>query len=139
IPSCYDDDDDDYAIAITPKEPDNSLSMGDEDLDTILATESDEFIKSSVENLVPNPKPFINQCIKEHPPTVPRFDPTCYSKDVNSFTYDSTTNLVHDSPNVFDPPLQLPFDSCEFCGNDAHYGHYCTPQVPFIYPEPCYN
>nr|GEZ71068.1 hypothetical protein [Tanacetum cinerariifolium] len=36
-------------------EPDNSLSMGDEHLDTILATESDEVIKSSVENLVPIP------------------------------------------------------------------------------------
>nr|GEV81432.1 hypothetical protein [Tanacetum cinerariifolium] len=55
----YDDDDEDYTIAITPilstKEPDNSLSMGDEHLDTITATESDEFIKSSVENLVPIP------------------------------------------------------------------------------------
>nr|GEW19117.1 hypothetical protein [Tanacetum cinerariifolium] len=50
----YDDDDEDYTITITPKEPDNSLSMGDEHLDTISATESDEFIKSSVENLVPN-------------------------------------------------------------------------------------
>nr|GEW79325.1 hypothetical protein [Tanacetum cinerariifolium] len=29
--------------------------MGDEHLDTILETESDEFIKSSVENLIPNP------------------------------------------------------------------------------------
>ncbi|GJZ83872.1 hypothetical protein Tco_0649045 [Tanacetum coccineum] len=29
--------------------------------------------------------------------------------------------------------------SCKFCGNDARYGHYCTPQVPFIYLEPCYN
>nr|GEW84084.1 reverse transcriptase, RNA-dependent DNA polymerase [Tanacetum cinerariifolium] len=29
--------------------------MGDEHLDTILATESDEFIKSCVENLIPNP------------------------------------------------------------------------------------
>ncbi|GKC67697.1 hypothetical protein Tco_1100295 [Tanacetum coccineum] len=29
--------------------------------------------------------------------------------------------------------------SCEFCGNDARYGHYCTPQVPSNYPEPCYN
>ncbi|GJR51073.1 hypothetical protein Tco_1401594 [Tanacetum coccineum] len=29
--------------------------------------------------------------------------------------------------------------SCEFCRNDARYGHYCTPQVPFIYLEPCYN
>nr|GEZ40609.1 hypothetical protein [Tanacetum cinerariifolium] len=52
---CYDDDDDDYTIAITPKEPDNSLSMGDEHLSIILATESDKFIKSSVENLIPNP------------------------------------------------------------------------------------
>nr|GFC41253.1 hypothetical protein [Tanacetum cinerariifolium] len=41
--------------AVTPNEPVNSLSMGDEHLDTILATESDEFIKSCVENLVPNP------------------------------------------------------------------------------------
>nr|GEV21709.1 hypothetical protein [Tanacetum cinerariifolium] len=57
---CYDDDnDEDYTIAVTPslstEEPDNSLSMGDEHLDTISATESDEFIKSSVENLVPIP------------------------------------------------------------------------------------
>ncbi|GJU43772.1 hypothetical protein Tco_1201038, partial [Tanacetum coccineum] len=58
IPICYDDDEDN-TIAITPvlpiEEPDNSLSMGDEHLDTIPATESDEFIKSSVEDLVPIP------------------------------------------------------------------------------------
>nr|GEV93478.1 hypothetical protein [Tanacetum cinerariifolium] len=41
-------------IAITLNEPVDSLSMGDKHLNTILATESDEFIKSSVENLVPN-------------------------------------------------------------------------------------
>nr|GFB21209.1 hypothetical protein [Tanacetum cinerariifolium] len=35
--------------------PIDSLSMGDEHLNTIPATESDEFIKSFVENLVPNP------------------------------------------------------------------------------------
>ncbi|GJT73588.1 hypothetical protein Tco_1032874 [Tanacetum coccineum] len=49
----------DDTIVITPvlpiKEPDNSLSMGDENLDTVLATESDEVIKSSVEDLVPIP------------------------------------------------------------------------------------
>nr|GEY57812.1 hypothetical protein [Tanacetum cinerariifolium] len=56
IPICYDDDDDEgYTIAITHKEPDNYLSIGDEHLDSISRTESDEFIKSSVENLVPNP------------------------------------------------------------------------------------
>ncbi|GJY69638.1 hypothetical protein Tco_0472620, partial [Tanacetum coccineum] len=58
IPICYDDDEDD-TIAITPvlpiKEPDNSLSMGDEHLDTVPATELDEVIKSSVEDLVPIP------------------------------------------------------------------------------------
>nr|GFB05313.1 hypothetical protein [Tanacetum cinerariifolium] len=60
---CFDDDDDeDYTSVITPdepvlstEEPDNSLSMGDEHLDTILATESDEFIKSGVENLISIP------------------------------------------------------------------------------------
>nr|GEX85217.1 hypothetical protein [Tanacetum cinerariifolium] len=57
---CYDnDDDEDYTIAVIPslstEEPDNSLSMGDEHLDTIPATKSDEFIKSSVESLVPIP------------------------------------------------------------------------------------
>ncbi|GJW54863.1 hypothetical protein Tco_0098948 [Tanacetum coccineum] len=39
-------------VAITPEEPDDSLSMGDEHLSTILETKSDELIKSSVENLV---------------------------------------------------------------------------------------
>nr|GFA22241.1 hypothetical protein [Tanacetum cinerariifolium] len=57
---CYDDDDDDdYDSAITPvlstEEPIDSLSMGDEHIDTIPATESDEVIKSSVEDLVPIP------------------------------------------------------------------------------------
>nr|GEY01714.1 hypothetical protein [Tanacetum cinerariifolium] len=55
IPACCDDDDD-YNFKITPNEPVESLNMGDEHLNTIPATESDEFIKSSVENLVPNPK-----------------------------------------------------------------------------------
>ncbi|GKA71474.1 hypothetical protein Tco_0777613, partial [Tanacetum coccineum] len=45
------DDDEDYTIAITPvlstKEPVDSLIIEDEHLDTILATESDEVIKST--------------------------------------------------------------------------------------------
>nr|GEU77348.1 pre-mRNA splicing Prp18-interacting factor [Tanacetum cinerariifolium] len=55
IPACCDDDDD-YNSAITPNEPVDSLGMGDEHLETIPATGSDEFIKSCVENLVPNPR-----------------------------------------------------------------------------------
>nr|GEX64736.1 hypothetical protein [Tanacetum cinerariifolium] len=89
--------------------------------------------------IIPNPEPFNNQTVDELPQTVPSFNPTCYSEDGNSFTYDTRSNLVHDSPNFFDPPPQLPLYSCEFYGNDARYGHYCTPQVSFIYPEPCYN
>nr|GEV35047.1 hypothetical protein [Tanacetum cinerariifolium] len=54
IPACCDDDDD-YNSAITLNEPIDSLSMGDEHLNTIPTTESDEFIKSSVKTLVPNP------------------------------------------------------------------------------------
>nr|GFA51457.1 hypothetical protein [Tanacetum cinerariifolium] len=50
------------AIAITldlpTVEPEDSLRMGDEHLDTIPEMESDEFIKSSVENLIPNPSEF---------------------------------------------------------------------------------
>nr|GFC48982.1 hypothetical protein [Tanacetum cinerariifolium] len=48
-------DDDDYNSAITQNEPVDSLSMGDEYLNTIPATKSDEVIKSSVEDLVPIP------------------------------------------------------------------------------------
>ncbi|GJU09911.1 hypothetical protein Tco_1132307 [Tanacetum coccineum] len=67
-PIFYDNDDDEYTViyrkpkAITPdlpiEEPDNSLIIGDEHLDTILETESDEIIKSSDEILVPIPSEF---------------------------------------------------------------------------------
>ncbi|GKF23847.1 hypothetical protein Tco_0076169, partial [Tanacetum coccineum] len=67
-PTIFFDVDDEYTIiyskpiVITPdlpiEEPDNSLSMGDEHLSTILETESDELIKSSVENLVLIPSKF---------------------------------------------------------------------------------
>nr|GEU67645.1 integrase, catalytic region, zinc finger, CCHC-type, peptidase aspartic, catalytic [Tanacetum cinerariifolium] len=64
IPICYDDDED-YTISITPSEPDNSLSVRDEHLDTILAMKSDEFIKSSVENLVQTQKIYSNTLFDE--------------------------------------------------------------------------
>nr|GEY60246.1 hypothetical protein [Tanacetum cinerariifolium] len=73
IPIYYDDDDDEESstplrdiiifklpscIAITPvlstEEPKDFLIMGDKYLDTIPEKESNEFIKSSVKNLVPN-------------------------------------------------------------------------------------
>nr|GEW65219.1 hypothetical protein [Tanacetum cinerariifolium] len=58
-----DDDDEDCTIAITPDFLiTDSLIMGDEHLDTIPEKESDEFIKSSVEDLVPNPSEFEDEC-----------------------------------------------------------------------------
>nr|GEW75554.1 retrovirus-related Pol polyprotein from transposon TNT 1-94 [Tanacetum cinerariifolium] len=57
-----DDDDVDYTIGITPvlstEEPVDSLIMGDEHLDTISVTKSDEVIKSSVKDLVLIPSEF---------------------------------------------------------------------------------
>nr|GFB21919.1 hypothetical protein [Tanacetum cinerariifolium] len=70
FPVCYNDDDDEEGYnslndniiselpsysAVTPTEPIDSLIMEDEHLNTVPATESDEFIKSCVKNLVPNP------------------------------------------------------------------------------------
>nr|GEU72281.1 subtilisin-like protease SBT1.8 [Tanacetum cinerariifolium] len=67
IPIFYDDDED-YTIAITLKEPKDSLRVRDEHLNTIPEKESDGFIKSSVEDLVPNPKTSIGT----HGPLVSR-------------------------------------------------------------------
>ncbi|GJZ21369.1 hypothetical protein Tco_0558408 [Tanacetum coccineum] len=86
--------------------------------------------------IISNPEPCNNQTVNEFPQTLPSVRPHPVPNYVNSFTYDSKPNFVDDSPNVFNPPPQPPMYSCEFCGNDARYGHYCTPQVPFIYPEP---
>nr|GEY33307.1 hypothetical protein [Tanacetum cinerariifolium] len=80
IPLCYEDDDDEESatpmrdiiiyelppcIATTPvlstKETKDSLIMRDEHLDTITEKESNEFIKSSVKNLVPNPNESENE------------------------------------------------------------------------------
>ncbi|GJR83991.1 hypothetical protein Tco_0154776, partial [Tanacetum coccineum] len=77
IPVCYDDDDDEESsiplkdiiisglspcVAITPvlftEEPVDSLIMENEHLDTIPETESDELIKSCVEDLVQIPSEF---------------------------------------------------------------------------------
>nr|GEV36213.1 hypothetical protein [Tanacetum cinerariifolium] len=58
-----DDDDEDCTIAVTPDFLiTDSLIMGDKHLDTIPEKESDEFIKSSVENLVSNPSEFEDEC-----------------------------------------------------------------------------
>ncbi|GKF65355.1 hypothetical protein Tco_0191872, partial [Tanacetum coccineum] len=94
--------------AITPnlpiEEPDNSLNMGDEHLDTILATESDEVIKSSVENLVPIPSEF--EGISDDTSDVPNCDNNCINVE--------SSLINHDTSIKFDPILE------EFAGELAH-------------------
>ncbi|GJY25021.1 hypothetical protein Tco_0399747 [Tanacetum coccineum] len=83
---------------------------------------------------ISNPEPCNNQTVDELPQTLPSFDPTCYSRDGNSFTYDSTPNFVNDYPKNFNPPPQPQYVTytCKLCGNDAHHGYDCPPQVPFL-------
>nr|GFB28498.1 hypothetical protein [Tanacetum cinerariifolium] len=85
------------------------------------------------------PEPYNNQTINELPQALPIFHPTFHSEAESPFTLDSTLTYVDESPNIFNPPPQPSVHPCEFCGNDAYYGHYCTPPAPLIYPEPCYN
>ncbi|GJW25426.1 reverse transcriptase domain-containing protein [Tanacetum coccineum] len=78
--------------------------------------------------IISNPEPCNTQTIDELPQTLPSFDPTCYSGEGNLLPYVSKPNFVDDSPNVFNLPSQPPTYSCEFCGNDAHYGYDYPPQ-----------
>ncbi|GJR58048.1 hypothetical protein Tco_1500210 [Tanacetum coccineum] len=63
--------------------------------------------------------------------------PTCNSGAGNSFAYDPNPNSFDDSQNFSDYPTHYEPILCDFCRNDARYGHYYTPQVPN--PKPCYN
>ncbi|GJZ06018.1 hypothetical protein Tco_0539811 [Tanacetum coccineum] len=117
IPIYYDDNED-YTIAIIPvlstKEPVDSLIMEDEHLDAIPATESDEVIKSSVENLVPIPSesegipdsvcdvPFCNnpttlKAFKEHFEIVVDFNDDSTSSD-DDIPYGEDIDYVDASP-----------------------------------------
>ncbi|GKB24272.1 hypothetical protein Tco_0863673 [Tanacetum coccineum] len=108
IPICYDDDID-YIIAITPvlltEEPVDSLIIEDEHLDTILAMESDEVIKSSIEELVLIPSE--SEAISDGVCDVPLYDnptPPKAFKDhseivVNSYD-DDTSNDDDDFKDI---------------------------------------
>nr|GEZ64528.1 hypothetical protein [Tanacetum cinerariifolium] len=89
--------------------------------------------------VISKPEPCNNQTIDELPQTLPIFHPTFHSKAESPFTLDSTPTYFNESPNVSNPPPQSPVYPCEFCRNDAYYGHNCTPQALVIYLEPCYN
>nr|GFB89132.1 hypothetical protein [Tanacetum cinerariifolium] len=103
LPVCYDDDDDEESFnslkdniiselppysAVTPSEPVDSLSMRDEYLNTIPATKSNEFIKSSVENLVPNPSEFEGENGCDMPACFTTFSNILFDADYESDSSD---------------------------------------------------
>nr|GEW07514.1 hypothetical protein [Tanacetum cinerariifolium] len=78
---CYDDDDEDYNVAITPDfSITDSLIMENEHLDTILKTESGELIKSSVENLV----------------LIPNDDESSHKEDIHEMSFKTYLNPLFD-------------------------------------------
>ncbi|GJS69480.1 hypothetical protein Tco_0702321 [Tanacetum coccineum] len=146
---CYNDDDDDDGefsipispIAITPvlptEEPDNSLSMGDEHLSTIPETESDELIKSSVENLVPIPseskdfsdiesdddESFSDEDVPKEIYSNPLFDEEIISTKIDPHHFNAESDLIESLLNRDTSIVSSPkFDSLleEFSGELAH-------------------
>ncbi|GJT07566.1 hypothetical protein Tco_0842028 [Tanacetum coccineum] len=142
IPICYDDDED-YTIAITPilstEEPVNSLIMKDEHLDTIPATESDEVIKSSVEELVPIPSE--SEGISDGVCDVPLCDnptPLEAFKDHYKIVVDSNddlSNFYHEEfadelAHIISPPEY----DCFYFKNEPELGNLTMDVVEDIFP-----
>nr|GEZ44524.1 hypothetical protein [Tanacetum cinerariifolium] len=94
-----DDDDENYIISITPEEPGNSLSMGDKHLDTIAATESNEVIKSSVEDLVPIPSE--SEGIPDNTCNEP-FRDNSSPLDVSKYKFEQFSDSSDDSTSIDD-------------------------------------
>nr|GEZ88632.1 hypothetical protein [Tanacetum cinerariifolium] len=100
-----DDDDEDCTIAITPDFLImNSLIMGDEHLDTIPKKESEEFIKSSVEDLVSNLSEFKDEC-KCDVPDCDDSQTTNFSTFSNPLFDDSTSSDDESSREEIDSLL----------------------------------
>nr|GEZ16622.1 hypothetical protein [Tanacetum cinerariifolium] len=89
--------------------------------------------------IISSPEPCNQTMNNELPQTLPSFDSTCYSDKENLVPCVSKPKFVDESSNTFNPPLQHPIYYCEICVNNTQYGHYCTPQAPFINPEPGYS
>nr|GFA89893.1 hypothetical protein [Tanacetum cinerariifolium] len=90
----------------TPSEPVDSLSMGDEHLNTILAMESDEFIKSCVENLVPNPSESEGENECDVPTGFTTFSNVLFDDDSDFDSGDDQSTFDEDFPKkIYSNPL----------------------------------
>nr|GEW10103.1 hypothetical protein [Tanacetum cinerariifolium] len=96
----------DYNFAITTNEPIDSLNMGDEHLNTILAMESDEFIKSCVENLVLNPSESKGENGCDVPACFTTFSNVLFNADYEFDSSDDQSLYDEDIPEkIFSNPL----------------------------------
>nr|GEZ97781.1 hypothetical protein [Tanacetum cinerariifolium] len=90
----------------TPTEPIDSLSMGDEHLNTIPETKSDEFIKSHVENLVPNPSESEGENECDVPAGFTTFSNVLFDDDYDSDSSDDLSLSDEDVPvKIYSNPL----------------------------------
>nr|GEX79502.1 hypothetical protein [Tanacetum cinerariifolium] len=120
FPVCYDDDDDEESSnplevniiselppysAVIPTEPVDSLNMGDEHLDTIPATESDEFIKSCVENLVPNTSESEGENGCDVPAGFTTFSNVLFDDDYDSDSSDDQSLVEDVREKIYSNPL----------------------------------
>ncbi|GJS03479.1 hypothetical protein Tco_0319987 [Tanacetum coccineum] len=94
--------------ALSPEEPDDSLIMEDEHLDTIPETESDEFIKSSVENLVQNPSESADVSDGESECDVPIDDdsPESHFTTFSNPLFDSNDDFSSDDESLSEEEIQ---------------------------------
>ncbi|GJU82345.1 hypothetical protein Tco_1284710 [Tanacetum coccineum] len=126
--------------AITPDFPiTNSLNMGDAHLSTILETESDELIKSSVENLVPIPsesedfpiskvsviddEPFFDEDVPKKIYSNHLFDEEIISTKIDLHHFNAESDLIESLLNQDTSIISSPkIDSLleEFSGELAH-------------------
>nr|GEY56623.1 hypothetical protein [Tanacetum cinerariifolium] len=149
--------------SLSTKEPHNSLSVGDEHLDTIPATESDEFIKSSVENLIPIPSesegipdnmcdvPFHDNSppLDASPPdselvssevmeiVIPKFDIESDLKEIEFLLYQGKDYSLKDSIDQMDlPNLEDNFvDPIPEMFTDEHTPDYSSPLIFDVYDD----
>nr|GEV88911.1 hypothetical protein [Tanacetum cinerariifolium] len=121
LPVCYDDDDDEESSnslkdniifelppysAVTPTEPIDSISMGDEYLNTIMVTESDEFINSCVENLVLNPSESEGENGCDIPACFTTFSNILFEADYESDSSDDQSLFDEDfTEKIYSNPL----------------------------------
>ncbi|GKC49934.1 hypothetical protein Tco_1072679 [Tanacetum coccineum] len=119
------------SVAITPvlptMEPEDSLIMGDEDLSTILEKESDEVIKSSVEDLVP---------ILSESEDTSESDSECDLPSCNDF---SPINVFEEKFVTFSNPFFDSNDDCTSIDDELLFDEDVTKDNVKIYSNPLFD